>query len=1128
MLSRPWNQRRPHYDFVVIGSGYGGSIAASRLAAASLPQPVSVCLLERGREWPVGTFPDTWEKILPAQRSRFNPLGLYELVTGRDISVIKGSGLGGTSLVNANVAIVPEPEVFQLAGWPASLNLAVLAPYYERARQVLAATPHPRATDLLKVQALQRRAAEIGGPVVALNLAVNFAIDGQNPHGVPQKPCIDCGDCVTGCNVGAKNTLAMNYLPMAAAAGAEIYTQAQVDWLRKLPGGGWQIHGTHFRNVFTHEPFQLTGANVVLAAGAINTTEILLRSEAQGLAVSPRLGSGFGGNGDFFGLAYNGNFPTNVLGFGNRPQSPRAAFAPGPTIVAGVRYDGSRPADQRFLIEDLSFPSGYVDAARLAFAGLPGEDTDAGDEVAEAQRRARDRNPFVPAGADGALNHSMLYLCMGFDDARGSIVLERTPFDPAGRPRIVWDEVGRQAVFSQVNDEVRQHARAQGATFIAAPLWTWFGARHLVTAHPLGGCPMGEDFHQGAADGFGRVFARDGEVHDGLLVTDGSLVPSSLGANPFLTICALAERIVERRIDALQGQAYPAPPVSVGVSAPDPVEVATFREAELERLFQRLPTRDVGVLVNEGGHSIDWTTRRIRDDGHWKGFFPRGHVLNAMSAAIYTGFRKRFFREDGRLAGVTSDTDGRVEARNSLEEIAIDRRQGDLEPGRYILLRYLDPPWQGFYDIFKAIGDNLLIGRVYLGTYPHGLRLFSFPMTRVRTFEQMSVGDHQKLYTAGTVPAPGQLHGVWRMDVASNANHLAGAAHLWFDLKPDGRLESRYQLMGLLEGLIVPSFVQDHFRLDDFTPFHDEIRRLDDGLMVGKWVADLPAVAADLPAASIGILHVEEHEEIRRVGFYYALSRTSAPSFPTSPLLAPFLEARLPAGVGLTFEEEMVGWYFPGMPAGEDGREAALGIGRRIPASGDPPDGVPCSFRLRMAVADLNEFVEGSAREARPRGTLRFGSFEGSTPAVFTIDESRSAFNYLRVNTATGEAEMRYHLEFQTPDERSFVFDGRKYMQKDETHARNAVAELLEDYTTLYARVYRQGPAGLQEIGTAYLKFRTFEDLFAAGNLAGFLGSFRVTGTDAPELQLAAKMRFLAFTAQFVQREYDPLSPAPG
>src|SRR5262245_20985693 len=144
MLSKPWQSRRAEYDFVIIGSGYGGAITAARLASADLSPKPSVCILERGREWPVGSFPDTFDGLLKNARNNTNPLVLYELLTYSDISVIKGSGLGGTSLVNANVAIVPDEDVFQKTGWPAPLNLPALTPYYDRARKVLAATPHPK------------------------------------------------------------------------------------------------------------------------------------------------------------------------------------------------------------------------------------------------------------------------------------------------------------------------------------------------------------------------------------------------------------------------------------------------------------------------------------------------------------------------------------------------------------------------------------------------------------------------------------------------------------------------------------------------------------------------------------------------------------------------------------------------------------------------------------------------------------------------------------------------------------------------------------------------------------------------------------------------------------------------
>jgi cholesterol oxidase len=1114
-LSADWSKRTTtKYDFIVIGSGYGGAITAARLAAsASKP---SVCILERGREWPVGEFPDSAAGWVTQQRNDVNPLGLYEVLTYPEISILKGSGLGGTSLVNANVAIVPDEDVFKTDGWPRALTLDALRDYYRLARVTLAAGPHPDALSLGKVQALRRRADQLGIELTHLDLAVTFE-DRVNDQGVAQKECTGCGDCVSGCNVGSKNTLAMNYLPLAKKNGAEIYTQCEVESVEKADGGGWRVHGYFVKSALEKRKFVLDAGNVILAAGAINSTEILLRSaEKRGLSVSPAAGTKFGGNGDFFGLSYNGDTETRVLGFGTKPPNQQWKDEPsGPTIVAAVRY-ASAQVGKRFTIEDLSFPSAAVRAAQVTFATVPNkEDTDVGDEAQELRRAIQDTLGTDVYGRDGALNHTMLYLCMGFDDQRGYFVLDKRGVT------VRWPGVGSQPVFGMINEELRRHARREGASFLPNPLWEFMKLpiRHLVTAHPMGGLPMGEDYMAGAVDQWGRVYSGDGSVHDGLFVADGSVVPTALGVNPFLTISAIAERIADRKIREMAGEAYPKPAKAVAMPAVSAVDAIGRSEVELERIFERVPTAGIEVMLNAGGRTIDPAKRRIRNDDYWKGYFPHGHMLNAMSAALFKSFKKRFFKQGTKFAGITSDTDGVINARNSIEEIEVKKQTGDLKPGKYILLKYLDPPWQGFYDIFRVVNEDLLIGRVYLGVYPYGQRMFTFPMTRSYTFAQMTVDDHRILYTSGTVPKAQELQGAWRMDTISNANQATGAAWLAFDNKPDGRLESRYQLMGLIEGLVVPSFTRGHFQLDDFTAFNDEIRKVNDDLFVGKWITENPAlVPASLPV-DLGLFHREPAgaDGKSRWGFYYLLTRAEGTGrLPSNTILRPWLDHQLPRGIGMTFDEEMVGRVWKGVATPSADRAGDLTIAGRSEGGSSE-----CKFQVRMRIGDVNEFVDGAAHEARLSGKIIFGDFPGGGGAKeFTIDPGKSYFNYLRVNGQTGEAEMRYYLEWATPEGKRYSFEGRKYMQKDASGTR----EVLDDYTTLYTRLFEMGAGGKTELATGLLKFRTFEDLAAVGNLAGFLAGFRVTGTDDPRLQLMARMRFLAFTGQLVQREYDPLA----
>ena len=250
---------------------------------------------------------------------------------------------------------------------------------------------------------------------------------------------------------------------------------------------------------------------------------------------------------------------------------------------------------------------------------------------------------------------------------------------------------------------------------------------------------------------------------------------------------------------------------------------------------------------------------------------------------------------------------------------------------------------------------------------------------------------------------------------------------------------------------------------------------------------------------------------------------------PTETLLKPFLDVYLPDGLSLTFSEEMVGWYFEGATTPSPDRAGDLTIGGRIPATGAPAGGVDCKFDVHMTARDINEFIDGPEHEAQLEGSITFAKFLGEPQVSYTVDSPTSRFNYLEVNPATGEAEMRYHLVFSRPDGRRFYLEGRKYMQKDSGGGFRGMREVMEDYTTLYCHIYelKAGQSDTQ-VGLGYLKFRTIEDLAAVGNLVGFLASFQVTGTNDPALQIQARMRFLAFTAQFVLLEYDPLAPDIG
>ena len=550
-LSRPISQLRPHYDVVVVGSGYGGGIAAARFARRGR----SVCILERGRELHPGEYPSSpvaasHEFQVRGGDGRFgHPTGLFDLHAGRDINVLVGCGLGGTSLINANVSLRPDERIFDDERWPDALrggSDADLEKGYEAAVRMLGANPYP-GPEPAKLTALGRSATAFGLPLERPPINVTF---GPRPHpdGVHQPPCTMCGNCVSGCNEGSKNTVLMTYLPEARNHGAEIFTCVQVSTVAPHPDGGWRVNLAPLevgRERFRAPELFVHADVVVLAAGSLGSTEILLRSAAAGLPVSAQLGHHFSGNGDVIGFAFDASVTVDGFGAGRRrgPADP-----PGPCITGMIRLTDPDDVDRSVLIEDAVIPGalgsilpGFLGAASVLESGGAGANGHGGPGrwIASVPAAAVAAASAALAGPyRGPASRTQTFLVMSADDDRGRLVL-----GPSG-VRVEWPNVGQRAVFARDNRDLRKAADAIGARLVVDPLWTAAFHHSLITVHPLGGAVMADDARRGVVHDRGRVFSgtSGSQVHEGLYVLDGSIVPRPLGVNPLLTISALAER----------------------------------------------------------------------------------------------------------------------------------------------------------------------------------------------------------------------------------------------------------------------------------------------------------------------------------------------------------------------------------------------------------------------------------------------------------------------------------------------------------------------------------------------------------------------------------------------------------
>lgn len=536
---------KPHYGVVVIGSGYGGAIAASRLARAGR----QVCVLERGMEFQPGEYPNTLPEVL-AQTQVDTPnvflgsrTGLYDLRVNDDVNVFCGCGLGGTSLVNANVSLPAEPRVFDDARWPAEFRADVatrLQTGYQLAQTMLGSTPYPDGSPALpKLQALEKSAASLNEKFYRPPINVTFT-EGVNHAGVEQHACTLCGDCITGCNYAAKNTVLMNYLPDARNHGAEIYTQVGVRSLERRDNL-WVIHYQVLdsgRERFDTPTQFVTADMVVLGAGTLGSTEILLRSRANGLALSDQVGSRFTGNGDVLAFGYDTDDVIDGIGYG--PLNPQGRAPVGPCIT-GIIDDRFQPQlEDGMVIEEGSVPGALgamLPAALAAVAPWAGTNLSPGVD-GFLDEREREAQSLVCGPYHGAIQNTQTYLVMTHDGAAGHMTLE------SDRLRLHWPGVGIEPVFTTVNDRLDQATKALGGVFLHNPLWSDLTNHNLTTVHPLGGCAMSSDATGGVVNHKGQVYSGNGgtAVYESLYVCDGSVMPRSLGVNPLLTISAVAER----------------------------------------------------------------------------------------------------------------------------------------------------------------------------------------------------------------------------------------------------------------------------------------------------------------------------------------------------------------------------------------------------------------------------------------------------------------------------------------------------------------------------------------------------------------------------------------------------------
>lgn len=661
-LSIPFDEWKPpeplQLDAVVIGSGYGGSVAALRLAQAGR----RVVLLERGSEFLPGEFANDvgqlpkYLRFQGPQGPMGSPCGLFEWRAGPGMVSLVANGFGGGSLINAGVLVQPDDDVFAQPAWPAQIRHALdddkpglrLPSAFARAKEQLQGTrfsirsangaeaePLPKSQALVKLCETLQRDKTLRKHAPRVHTA-ELTID-------PAR-CSHCGDCFTGCNTpGAKHTLPTTYLKQAGERGVQFVSRCTVYALEPQRNTGrWRFTAVetersrdlrNMADLVEQHGRTFEAALVVVAAGTFGSTELLMRSQKvhEHFTLSPTLGTRVSANGDSVSVIADLETPVNNVGRGAIPEA-KAGPPVGPTITTLLDLRGSGddrpPLQDRVMLQDGAVPGPlsrlYEEMLAIAWTLR--------HIGARAPAPRAHGNGIDPLAASPELAaHSQLLLAMGHDSSQGRAVWVPemdgiAPYWP--RPQEARTYAAQQRFFDAgtKRDGVHMHlptwqALPPGAaTLLSGPKPDPFA----MTVHPLGGCPMGDNHDSGVVDHLGRVWRGDNELWHGLHVLDGSIVPTSLGCNPLWTITALAERAMAHLAPGLRVAGPTATPTPVpqrglprstaGWSRPGPMRVEARARERLEcralplqgplRRMLGTPTADCDMVVSM--HTFDW------------------------------------------------------------------------------------------------------------------------------------------------------------------------------------------------------------------------------------------------------------------------------------------------------------------------------------------------------------------------------------------------------------------------------------------------------------------------------------------------------------------------------------------
>ncbi|HEX6148502.1 GMC family oxidoreductase [Nocardioides sp.] len=545
-----------HYDVLVVGSGFGGSVAALRLTEKGY----RVGVLEAGARFEDGDFSKgTFDLTRYLWAPAIGCYGIQRIDAVRDTVIVAGAGVGGGSLVYANTLYEPLEPFYRDPSWAHITDWkSELAPYYDQAKRMLGVTEYPYRTPADDVMEKVATEMGVGGTFHPTPVGVFFGGPGQrrgqevpDPYfggaGPSRRTCLNCGECMSGCRHNAKNSLVKNYLYLAERLGARVMPLSTVTRIRPREGGGYDvtIRFTKARRATPRTTRTLTADHVVLAAASLGTQKLLHRMKDEGHLphLSDRLGYLSRTNSE------------SILG-AIAPKSDPTDYSEGVAITSSFHPDDDTH------IEPVRYGRGHNTMAMLQTVLTDGD--------GPAPRwRTWLRELWRQRGNVGYLfdfrhwsERTVIALVMQSLDNSITTYGKRskltgrwrmTSRQGHGQPNPTWIPVGNEVV-----RRIAAHLGGVPGGTIGEPF------NKPMTAHFIGGCTIGDSADSGVVDPYQRVYG-----HPGLHVADGAAISANLGVNPSLTITAQAERAMA--FWSNKGEPDPRPPLGSAYERIKPV-----------------------------------------------------------------------------------------------------------------------------------------------------------------------------------------------------------------------------------------------------------------------------------------------------------------------------------------------------------------------------------------------------------------------------------------------------------------------------------------------------------------------------------------------------------------------------